>query len=109
MGDVVDLRQRRIARLAEDLARRLRASDGRVTENVSDLAVDVETWRAAGRRAGRLLGWSIRTRVRGGTVSLVDNRPDALGARSRGPHTSRPEVQRAPGRRSLAPGDPDDG
>lgn len=74
MGDVIDLRQHRIERLANDLARRLRDSDGRVSEKVGDLPVAVDTWRAAGRRAGRLLGWSVRTRVRDGRVSLVDNR-----------------------------------
>lgn len=106
MGDVIDLHQRRIEKLAGDLARRLRRSDGRVTESVRDLPVSVDTWRAAARRAGRLLGWSIRTRVHDGQVSLVDNRTNQQRPRGRGGSTA-DAARRSRRSRRLELGDPD--
>jgi hypothetical protein len=55
---VVDLRQRRIGRLADDLARHLR--DGYVIVEV-DRIDSVDEWRAAARVAARRHGWKVRT------------------------------------------------
>ncbi len=63
-ANVIDLRHRRIERLAADLARDLRA--GHVIVEV-DRIDSVEEWRAAARAAGRRHGWQVRTGMsRGG-------------------------------------------
>lgn len=56
---VVDLRQRRIERLAADLARELVSTTYLIVE-VDDLD-SVEEWRAAARLAARQRGWQVRT------------------------------------------------
>lgn len=56
--NVVDLRQRRIERLADGLARHLR--DGHVIVEV-DRINSVDEWRAAARVAARRHGWKVRT------------------------------------------------
>lgn len=56
--NVVDLRQRRIERLADDLARHL--GDGHVIVEV-DRIDSVDEWRAAARVAARRHGWQART------------------------------------------------
>ncbi len=57
-ANVIDLRHRRIERLAADLARHLR--DGHVIVEV-DRIDSVEEWRAAARLAARRHGWQVRT------------------------------------------------
>jgi hypothetical protein len=59
MARVTDLERQRVERLAADLAPVLRA-EGAVIVKVADVE-SVDRWRRAARRAGRLLGWSIRT------------------------------------------------
>lgn len=59
MARVVDLERRRVEQLAEELLPVLRGS-GRLGALTSELE-DVERWRRAARRAGRLLGWRVRT------------------------------------------------
>ncbi len=56
--NVVDLRQRRIERLADDLARHLR--DGHVIVEF-DRIDSVDEWRAAAGVAARRHGWQVRT------------------------------------------------
>lgn len=71
-----ELGKRRVEQLAQQLVRLLER-DGYVVRDLDDLTADVETWRTAARRAGRILGWSVRTVVNehAGRVWLVDNRP----------------------------------
>ncbi len=57
--NVVDLRQRRIERLAVDLARVL-VSTTYVIEEVADID-SVDEWRAAARLSARQRGWKVRT------------------------------------------------
>ena len=61
MGQVVDLERQRVEALARDLVPLLqeRGSIWVATAEVED----VERWRRAARRAGRLLGWHVRTGV----------------------------------------------
>ncbi len=61
MGRVVDLERERVEALARELAPMLRER-GSLMADTADLD-DVERWRAAARRAGRLLGWRVRTGV----------------------------------------------
>lgn len=56
---VVDLEAVRVERLAEEIVESLRAA-GSVHAAIADVD-DVDRWRRAARRAGRLLGWHIRT------------------------------------------------
>jgi hypothetical protein len=56
---VVDLRQRRIERLADDLARELVSKTYLIVE-VDELD-SVDEWRAAARLAARQRGWQVRT------------------------------------------------
>ncbi len=66
MGQVVDLERRRV----EDLARELLPlfqERGTIAVATADVE-DVERWRRAARRAGRLLGWRMRTGVVDGAM-----------------------------------------
>ena len=56
---VVDLEAVRVERLAEEIADSMSAT-GSMRVAVVDVE-DVDRWRRAARRAGRLLGWHIRT------------------------------------------------
>lgn len=58
-GKVIDLRKRRVERLAIDLARELVSMTYLIVE-VDDLD-SVEEWRAAARLAARQRGWKVRT------------------------------------------------
>jgi hypothetical protein len=58
---VVDIERERVERLAADLAPELRER-GVIVVDVAALE-DVERWRRAARRAGRLLGWRVRTGI----------------------------------------------
>ncbi len=58
-GTVVDLRKRRIERLAADLAKELVSKTYLIVE--VDQLDSVEDWRAAARRAARQRGWKVRT------------------------------------------------
>ena len=66
---VVDIEAVRVERLANELADNL-ASAGAVHAAAVDVD-DVDRWRRAARRAGRLLGWRIRTGVSAGRVWAV--------------------------------------
>jgi hypothetical protein len=59
MARVVDLEAARVAQLAAELAGHLTAV-GEVRARVADLE-DVERWRRAARKAGRIAGWKVRT------------------------------------------------
>jgi len=61
MGQVVELEQRRVEALARELVPLFRER-GTVAVATADVE-DVERWRRAARRAGRLLGWHMRTGV----------------------------------------------
>ncbi|MBW3642297.1 MAG: hypothetical protein KY447_05220 [Actinobacteria bacterium] len=61
MGQVVDLERQRVEALARDLVPLLQER-GTVVMSVAELG-DVQRWRRAARRAGRLLGWHMRTGV----------------------------------------------
>lgn len=71
---VIDLRLIRRDRLAGEIVDQLRAGYGSVVRDASAMP-DVGLWRAAARRAGRLLGVPIRTGVApdGSRVWAVDN------------------------------------
>ena len=56
---VMDLRRRRIERLAVELARVLASTNYLIVE-VNELD-SVDEWRAAARRAARERGWKVRT------------------------------------------------
>ncbi len=71
--NVVDLRQRRIERLADDLARHLR--DGHVIVEV-DRIDSVDEWRAAARVAARRHGWQVRTGMGRGNAHVFAARMD---------------------------------
>jgi len=58
---VVDLERERVERLADKLAPVLRER-GAVVVDVAELE-SMERWRRAARRAGRLLGWRMRTGI----------------------------------------------
>lgn len=58
-GTVVDLRKRRIERLAADLAKELVSKTYLIVE--VDQLDSVEDWRAAARRAARQRGGKVRT------------------------------------------------
>ena len=80
MSKPTDLGRARRDRLATDLAERLQASPGRIVRaDVDDDGrvdgVTVDEWRAAGRHAGRRLGWKVVTYAGDGFVVLTDNRP----------------------------------
>lgn len=72
-GRVVELERARVERLAEEIAGQLRAGYGSVLRR-SDAVDDVDRWRRAARRAGRILGVPIRTGVSidGAPVWAVD-------------------------------------
>jgi hypothetical protein len=59
LGQVIDLERGRVEALARELAPALRRRGSLVAET-ADLD-DVERWRRAARRAGRMLGWRMRT------------------------------------------------
>jgi hypothetical protein len=59
VGRVVDLERERVEVLAHQLLPVLRER-GSVIANTFDLD-DIERWRRAARRAGRMLGWRVRT------------------------------------------------
>ena len=61
--NVPDLEDRRVARLADELATELRHR-GQLLVHTDDLH-DVDRWRRAARRAARRLGWHVRTGVSG--------------------------------------------
>lgn len=61
MAKVVDLERVRVERLAGELVPWLRER-GSVLVETSGIE-SVERWRRAARRAGRLLGWRVRTGV----------------------------------------------
>jgi len=73
-ADVADLEQVRLSKLAEEIAAQIQAGQGNVKRRASDVG-DVEEWRRAARKAGRLLGVPIRTAVApdGSAVCAVDN------------------------------------
>lgn len=58
-GKVIDLRKRRVERLAVDLARELVSTTYLIVE-VDELD-SVDEWRAAARLAARQRGWKVRT------------------------------------------------
>ena len=58
-GKVIDLRKRRVERLAVDLARELVSTTYLIVE--ADELDSVEEWRAAARLAARERGWKVRT------------------------------------------------
>src|SRR5581483_6490673 len=62
MATVVDLDSIKAERLAPELAAALR-THGYVIAAVADLDESVEVWRRAARRAGRLLGWRVQTKL----------------------------------------------
>lgn len=66
---VIDLELVRVARMAKELVPDLEVG-GIVRAAVEELD-DVERWRRAARRAGRSLGWRIRTGVSAGWVWAV--------------------------------------
>jgi hypothetical protein len=72
-GGVLDLERERFERLAEEIAEQLVAHHGGVTRLASTVE-DVDLWRRAARRAGRVLGVSVRTGVApdGSKVWVVD-------------------------------------
>lgn len=59
---VIDMERARVERLADEIASQLRNGGGSVCRLAEDV-VNVARWRRAARRAGRLLGVSVRTRV----------------------------------------------
>lgn len=61
MAKVVKLERQRVEALAHELAPVLR-DHGYVLADLGDVE-DVDRWRRAARRAGRLLGWRVRTRL----------------------------------------------
>lgn len=61
MGRLIDLERERVEVLARELVPALRER-GSLSAETAELA-DVERWRRAARRAGRLLGWRVRTGV----------------------------------------------
>ncbi len=61
-GRVVDLEKVRVERLAMEIADQLVAGHGSVLR-LADGVGDVDRWRRAARRAGRILGVSVRTGV----------------------------------------------
>lgn len=63
MARVTDLERTRVDRLTRQLADRLRASGRRYLMDGVEHVEDVDRWRKAARRAGRLLGWKVRTGV----------------------------------------------
>ena len=71
---VVALVDFRLQKLADVIAGELRAGHGSTIHSVDELD-DVEAWRKAARRAGRLLGVPVRTGVApdGSRVWAVDN------------------------------------
>ena len=56
---LIDLRRERAERLAPEIAEELRAV-GAARRDLDEVG-DVECWRQAARRAGRQLGWHVRT------------------------------------------------
>lgn len=60
-GKVIDLRKRRVERLAVELARVLVSTTYLIVE--IDQLDSVEEWRAAARLAARQRGWKVRTGV----------------------------------------------
>lgn len=58
-GRVIDLRKRRVERLAVDLARELVSTTYVIVE--VDQLDSVDEWRAAARLAARRRGWKVRT------------------------------------------------
>lgn len=71
MGRLVDLDNVKVNRLAPVLAAEL-AGRGSLTRDLDDVA-DVEVWRKAARKAGRILGRSVTTGATGTRVWVVDN------------------------------------
>jgi len=71
---VVDLDEVRLSVLAEEIAAQIRAGQGSVILSASEVG-DVERWRRAARKAGRVLGFPVRTGVApdGSRVWAVDN------------------------------------
>ena len=61
MGRVVDLQQRQVEALALQIVPELREYGYLMVG--TDKVDDVDRWRKAARRAGRLLGWHVRTGV----------------------------------------------
>jgi hypothetical protein len=61
VGRIEDLERQRVERFAVELVPRLRER-GELRADTAALE-SVERWRAAARRAGRLLGWRVRTGV----------------------------------------------
>jgi hypothetical protein len=61
MPRAVDIESARVDRLARELAPTIRAR-GSVVRAIDELE-NVERWRAAARRAGRSIGWRIRTGI----------------------------------------------
>ena len=61
-GQVVDLEWARVARLAGEIAWQLRVNGGSILRLAADVD-EVDRWRRAARRAGRVFGWTVRTGV----------------------------------------------
>lgn len=72
-GVIVELERVRVERLAAEIADQLVAGHGNVVR-CADAVDDVDRWRKAARRAGRILGVPIRTGVSfdGGRVWAID-------------------------------------
>jgi hypothetical protein len=73
-GRVVAIERARIERLAAEIAEPITVGQGSVTRLVSSVG-DVDEWRRAARRAGRILNVPVRTGVApdGSKVWAVDN------------------------------------
>ena len=63
---LIDLERVRVERLAKDIVCELRV-EGTARARVAEVE-SVERWRAAARRAGRMLDWHVRTGVSSGWV-----------------------------------------
>ncbi len=74
MGTVIDLEAERVEAMARYLAPVLRAR-GAIAVNASDVG-DLDRWRRAVRRAGRLLRWRVRTGASADGLRAWANSPD---------------------------------
>lgn len=81
MAKVVSIDQGLVDKLALRLAAELRGR-GSLTRDVTEIE-DVTVWRKAARKAGRILGHSVRTGVSGSNVWVVDNDYEVTDAQMR--------------------------
>lgn len=71
MAKVVSIDQGLVDKLALQLAAQMRGR-GSLSADVADIE-NVDVWRKAARKAGRILGHNVRTGVSGSRVWVVDN------------------------------------